>query len=145
MRERKQTRRSIKVDFYDCLVLEGVLKKFWFLPGVRWVSEVTVRGGDLVLRLLEIELLDCEREGGEEGESARGRRWVLDEGEEAKRTDDSGSEVEVLVDNLNEVLVRVPRGSVGVDEDGERLSDTDGVGELDEDSSSESGGDEGLG
>ena len=41
------------------------------LPRVSGVSEVTVRGGDLVLRLLEIELLDCGREGKREGEGSQ--------------------------------------------------------------------------
>lgn len=38
------------------LVLEGL----GLLPGVVGVTEVTVRSGPQVLRLLEVELLDCK-------------------------------------------------------------------------------------
>lgn len=97
------------------LELEGL----GLLPGERGLrsSEVTVRRGDVVLGLLEVEVLD----------------------------DDSGLEREVGVDDGNELLVRLGRSSVRVDEDRERLGDTDGIRELDEDSLGETGGNEGLG
>lgn len=93
------------------------LELLGLLPRVSGVSEVAVRGGDLVLGLLEVELLD----------------------------DDSRLKVEVVADDLDELLVALLGGSVGVDKDGEGLSDTDGVRELDEDTASEAGSDEGLG
>jgi hypothetical protein len=69
------------------LELEGL----GLLPGERGLrsSEVTVRRGDVVLGLLEVEVLD----------------------------DDSGLEREVGVDDGNELLVRLGRSSVRVDED----------------------------
>ena len=103
-RVRKERRRRLKLELLG------------LLPRVVGVSEVTVRGGDLVLGLLKVELHD----------------------------DRSRSEVEVLGDDLDELLVRLLGGSVRVNEDGERLGDTDGVRELDEASSGEAGVDERL-
>lgn len=78
---------------------------------------MTVRSGLEVLRLLEAELTD----------------------------DDTGAEIPVLEDDIDELSVVLLAGTVGVDVDGKRLSDTDGVGELDESTSSEASSDEGLG
>jgi hypothetical protein len=58
---------------------------------------------------------------------------------------DTRSEVEVLADDLNELLRGLFGGAVGVDVDGKRLSDTDGIRELDESTSAEASGDQGLG
>ena len=58
---------------------------------------------------------------------------------------DTRSEIEVLVDDLNELVGGVVRGSIGVDEDGGWLRNTNGVGELDKSTTSELGVDEGLG
>lgn len=57
------------------------------------------------------------------------------------------TEVEVLEDNLGDVLIRVALlvGAVRVDEDGEGLSDTNGVRELNKDALGEASSDEGLG
>ena len=46
-----------------------------------------------------------------------------------KHTDDTGAEVKVVADDLDELLVGLLAGAVRVDVDGERLGDTDGVGE----------------
>lgn len=58
---------------------------------------------------------------------------------------DTRSKVEVVSDDLDKLLGGLLRGTVGVDVDGERLSDTNGVGELDKSTSAELGVDEGLG
>ena len=87
------------------------------LPGVVWVAEVAVRGGLEVLGPLEPELLD----------------------------DDTGSEIPVLADDVDELGVGLLAGAVGVDVDGEGLSDTNGVRELNQDTASEASSDEGLG
>lgn len=87
------------------------------LPRVGRVTEVTVSSGLKVLRLLEVEGLDNK----------------------------SGSEVEVLPDNFDELSIALLAGTVSVDEDGKRFSDTDGVRELDEGSSGETSSDKGLG
>jgi hypothetical protein len=80
-----------------------------FLPGVVGVTEVTVRRGDLVLGLLEVELLDCRHEGERSGsQSGFGSRRGIGGG---KRTDSSGSEVKVLSDDIDELLVRLLGGS----------------------------------
>jgi hypothetical protein len=61
------------------------------------------------------------------------------------RTDDTRAEVEVVHDDINELLVRLLAGAVGVHEDGERLSDADGVRELDERAAGEAGVNKRLG
>lgn len=59
--------------------------------------------------------------------------------------DDTGAEVEVVADDLDKLIRGLVGGAVGIDVDGEGLSDTDGVGELDEGTAGKTGGDEGLG
>jgi hypothetical protein len=59
--------------------------------------------------------------------------------------DDTWSQVEVLVDDFDELVRGAVRGTVRVDKDGERLCDTDGVGELHECAAGEFGMDKGLG
>jgi hypothetical protein len=44
--------------------------------------------------------------------------------------DDAWSKVEVVVDDFNELIRRLFRGAVGVNKDGERLRNTDGVRKL---------------
>lgn len=58
---------------------------------------------------------------------------------------DTGSHVEVGTDNVNELLGALLRSAVAIDVDGARLSDTDGVGQLDQSAAAELGVDEGLG
>lgn len=93
------------------------LERLRLLPGELLVGEVAVLGGLEVDWLGQVELLD----------------------------DHSGAEVEVGTDDLLKLVRGLIGGSVRVDKDGERLSDTDGVGELDEGTASELGVDEGLG
>ena len=59
--------------------------------------------------------------------------------------DHSWAEVKVGADDLLKLVRGVVGGSVGVNVNGSWLSDTDGVGELDETTASELGVDEGLG
>jgi len=73
-----------------------------------------------------------------------------DRAAELKVADDaSRAEVEVLVDNLSKLGVCLSGGllgsSVGVNEDGKRVWDANGVGELDKGALAESSVDEGLG
>ena len=58
---------------------------------------------------------------------------------------DTGTEVEVLVDDLNELIGRLVGGTVGVDVNGEGLCDTNGVGELDKSTTGKACSDQGLG
>jgi hypothetical protein len=58
---------------------------------------------------------------------------------------DTWSHVEVVADNLDKLIRGLVRGTVGINEDGKWLSNTDGVGELDERTASELGVDQGLG
>jgi hypothetical protein len=58
---------------------------------------------------------------------------------------DTGAHVEVGLDDLDELAGALVGGAVGLDEDGERLSDTNGVGELDEGTAGKLGVDERLG
>ena len=60
-------------------------------------------------------------------------------------TDDTGAEIPVLADDGNDLLIGLLSSAVGVNVDRERLSDTDGVGELDEGTASEASGNKGLG
>jgi len=57
----------------------------------------------------------------------------------------AGAEVEVVADDLDELVRVLLRGAVGVDVDGEGLSNTNGVGELDQSTAGKTGSDEGLG
>jgi hypothetical protein len=59
--------------------------------------------------------------------------------------DDTGTEVEVLVNDVNELGRGLLGGAVGVDVDGEGLGDTNGVRELDESTAGEAGGNQRLG
>lgn len=93
------------------------LEGLGLLPGEVGVGEVTVLGSLAVDGVGEVKLLD----------------------------NDTGAHVEVGVDDLNKLLGAAVRGAVGLNEDGERLGDTNGVGELDESTASELGVDEGLG
>ena len=58
---------------------------------------------------------------------------------------DTGTEVKILVDDGNELIGALLRSAVSVDMDRQRLSNTDGVGELDESTASKTGVDQGLG
>lgn len=93
-----------------------VLERLGLLPGEVLVGEVAVLGGLAVDRLDQVELLD----------------------------DDTRTHVEILVDDLDKLFGAAVGSAVGLDEDGERLGDTDGVGELHESAASELGVDEGL-
>lgn len=57
---------------------------------------------------------------------------------------DTGTEVEVVADDLDKLVGRLVGSAVGLDEDGEGLCDTNGVGKLDESSAGETGLEEGL-
>lgn len=81
-------------------------------------------------------------------EMAESAQLAVDGSLEAELLDDhTGSEVEVLVDDELEVVVNVAfsNGSVGVDVDGDGVSDTDTVSNLDEDSLAETSVDQTLG
>ena len=74
------------------------------------------------------------------------RRLVVDRLHEVQLLDDdTGSHVEVVADDLDELLARLVARAVGLDEQGEGLGHTDGVGELDEGATGELGVDQGLG
>jgi hypothetical protein len=93
------------------------LKLLGLLPCKVLVGEVTVLGGLEIDGVDEVEFLD----------------------------DDTGAEIEVLVDDFDELSGRLVRGAVGLDEHGEGLGDTDGVGKLDERAAGELGVHERLG
>jgi hypothetical protein len=57
---------------------------------------------------------------------------------------DTGAEVEVLADNLDELFRRLIRGTVVLNEEGERLGNTNGVRELDEGAAGETSVDQRL-
>lgn len=87
------------------------------IPGELITTKVTVAGGLGVDGLEEIQLLD----------------------------DDTGAEIEVLLDDGEDLGIGLGAGTVGVDEDGGRLGNTNGVRELDEGTAGEASGDDGLG
>ena len=59
--------------------------------------------------------------------------------------DDTGTQIEVVADDLDQLVGGLVGGTVGLNEDGEGLSDTNGVGELDKGTSGQAGVDQGLG
>ena len=93
------------------------LELLGLLPGVAGVTKVTVGSGLQVLGLLEVELPD----------------------------DDTGPQVPVVADDLDHVEVGNLSGTVRVDVNREGLSNTNGIGQLNEDSSAETGGNQRLG
>jgi hypothetical protein len=93
------------------------LEGLGLLPGEVGVGEVAVLGSLAVDGVDEVELLD----------------------------NDTRTHVEVGVDDLNKLLGALVGGAVGLNEDGERLSNTNGVGELDESTAGELGVNERLG
>ena len=97
-------------------------------------TEVTVRSSLEVLRLLKVELPYCNFK------SERILRVIR-----SIQTNDTRSEIPVLVDNFDELGVSLFAGTVGVDVDGEGLSNTDSIGELNKNAASKASSDEGLG
>jgi hypothetical protein len=93
------------------------LELLGLLPGEGLVAEVTVLGSTVVDGVGEVKLLD----------------------------NDTGTEIEVLVDDLDKLLGGLVRGTVVLNEEREGLGDTNGVGELDETAAGEVGLDQGLG
>lgn len=87
------------------------------LPGELGAAEVTVRRSGLVDGLEKVQVAD----------------------------DRSGAEVEVVLDDLDNLAIRLLAGVVCVDEDRQRLGNTDGIRELDQAAVSEAGSDERLG
>ena len=87
------------------------------LPGEALVGEVAVLRGTAVDRVGQVELLD----------------------------DDTGSEIEVLVDDVDELIGGFVRGAVSLDEQRQRLSDADSVRKLHEGAASELGVNQGFG
>jgi len=87
------------------------------LPRVGWVAKVTVRSSLEVLGLLQVELLD----------------------------NNTGPQVPVLLNDGNEFLVALLASAISVNVDRERLGNSNRVRKLDEDATSESSGNEGLG
>ena len=59
--------------------------------------------------------------------------------------DETRTEVEVLADDLDELLIRLLARAVGVNMDRERLRNADGVRELDKCATSEAASNDGLG
>jgi hypothetical protein len=70
---------------------------------------------------------------------------TLIEDRRAKHTNDARAEVPVVADDGDELLVSLLSSTIGIDEDRERLSDTNGVRELDEAATSEASRDKRLG
>lgn len=93
------------------------LELLGLLPGELLVGEVTVLGGLVVDGVGKVQLLD----------------------------DDTGTHVKVLLDDLNELVRGLVGGTVGLDEQGEGLSYTDSIGELDKGTAGQLGSDERLG
>lgn len=80
-------------------------------------TEMTVLGGLEVDGLGQVELLD----------------------------NDAGPQVEVVTDDLDKLIRALGGSTVGVDVDGQGLSNTNGVGELDQGAAGEASSDQGLG
>jgi len=99
------------------LPLRLELECLGLLPGEVGVAEVTVLGGGAVDGLDQVELLD----------------------------NDTGAQVKVVGDDLDKLVGALVGSAVTLDEDGQWLGDTNGVGQLDQGSAGELGVDERLG
>ena len=106
-----------------------------------WAATTAARGGALQRKLLN--LLPSELLATEVSVTGGGLEDGLVEAEVAD--DATGAEVKVLLHELHEGLLVVLGGAVSVDVDGERVGNTNGVGELDADTVAEVVGHEGLG
>lgn len=106
-----------------------------------WAATTAARGGALQRKLLD--LLPSELLATEVSVAGGGLEDGLVEAEVADDT--TGAEVKVLLHELHEGLLVVLGGAVSVDVDGERVGNTNGVGELDADTVAEVVGHEGLG
>ena len=106
-----------------------------------WAATTAARGGALQRKLLD--LLPSELLATEVSVAGGGLEDGLVEAEVAD--DATGAEVKVLLHELHEGLLVILGGAVSVDVDGERVGDTNGVGELDADTVAEVVGHEGLG
>lgn len=106
-----------------------------------WAATTAARGGALQRKLLD--LLPSELLATEVSVAGGGLEDGLVEAEVAD--DATGAEVKVLLHELDEGLLVILGGAVSVDVDGERVGDTNGVGELDADTVAEVVGHEGLG
>lgn len=106
-----------------------------------WAATTAARGGALQRKLLD--LLPSELLATEVSVAGGGLEDGLVEAEVADDT--TGAEVKVLLHELHEGLLVILGGAVSIDVDGERVGDTNGVGELDADTVAEVVGHEGLG
>lgn len=106
-----------------------------------WAATTAARGGALQRKLLD--LLPSELLATEVSVAGGGLEDGLVEAEVAD--DATGAEVKVLLHELHEGLLVVLGGAISVDVDGERVGNTNGVGELDADTVAEVVGHEGLG
>lgn len=93
------------------------LELLGLLPGEVLVGEVTVLGGLVVDGVGQVQFLD----------------------------DDTGTEIEIVEDDLDKLFRGLVRGAVGLDEEREGLSNTNGVRELDERTAGQLGVHERLG
>ena len=99
-----------------------------------------------VLPMLAVIILGRGKEAYLVGEVAvLGRLEVDGVGELELLDNDTGAEVEVVLDDLNELIRRLVRSAIGLDEERQGLSDTDGVGKLDKRTAGQLGVDERLG
>lgn len=87
------------IPLYASSITKLKLELLGLLPSKALVGEVTVLSGLEVDGVNEVQLLD----------------------------NDTGAEVEVLVDNLHKLVRGLLRGAVGLNEQGKRLGDTDSV------------------
>lgn len=96
---------------------------------------MTVRRSLEVLGLGEIKLTYCEHPSASVCKTVKNK----------SPTDDTGPEVPVLLDDGDELFVGLFASAVGINVDGQRLSNTNGVGELHKCATGETGSDKRLG
>lgn len=87
-----------------------------------------------VLGLLEVKLANYKRSSA-----------YANSAKAVEFTDDTRPKVPVLLNDSNELLVSLLAGTIGINIDGQRLSNTDGVRKLDKRSASEAGSNKGFG
>lgn len=81
------------------------------------LTKVTIRSSLEVLRLLETESLDCERQFID----------AISEKTEKLRTNDTWPQIEVVADDFYKLFIGLLACAVGIDVNGQWLRDTNGV------------------
>lgn len=120
MQDNRESQSKIRNDIRIGSASSSELKLLGLLPSVIRVAEVAVRSSLEVLGFLEVELAHWGK-----------CKHVWENVQTSDLlTDNTRSEIPVVADDLDKLLVGLLASPVGINVDRQRLSNTDGVGEL---------------